>query len=98
MGLKTKPASGQTVRMTGVFLKSTGQQKGGDGPKRWKVLACACGLCVLGKHVSIDEPYDDAYRAKMWGDLPENERPKYRHVAIANLEIVGAPPKAEDYP
>lgn len=98
MGLKTKPAVGTAVRLTGAFLKNTGQQAGDEGAKRWKIVECGCGLCVLGKHAATDEKHDDAYRAKMWGDLPEAERPLYRHVALSNLEIVGAKPKAEDYP
>jgi hypothetical protein len=30
---------GDTVRLTGEFLRNTGQQAGEEGRKRWKVLA-----------------------------------------------------------
>ena len=34
----------------------------------------------------------------MFGDLPEAEQPRYRAIALGNLEVVGAKPKAKDYP
>ena len=97
MGLKTKPSAGTRVRLTGKFLASTGQTTGGDGPSRWLTVDCGCGLCSGGRYVATDEKYPEALRLQMWGDLPEAERPLYRHIAIGNLEIVGANPKAKDY-
>lgn len=92
-GLKTLPPIGTKVRLTGTFLKSTGQQRGSEGASVWTVVGN-----WGGNYVYVDEPLDDAYRAKMWGDLPESERPKWRSFAKGNLQIVGGPLKAGDYP
>lgn len=94
-GLKSA-APGDRVRLTGYFLAATGQQVGDEGFKRWTVVACECGLCKNGGHVAVDEKHSDEYRAQWWGDLPEAERPLYRHVALGNLERIGAPPRACD--
>jgi hypothetical protein len=97
-GLAVVPPAGTVVRMTGHHLRSTGQIAGGEGQSRWLTLACACGLCAGGGFVAVNEEHEQAYRLAMWGDLPESERPRYRHIAIANLQIVGARPKAGDQP
>ena len=89
---------GDVVRLTGYFLKCTGQVTGSEGSKRWTVRACACELCTGGDFVCTDEEYDREYRADMWGDLPEDERPKYRHVNRGNLQRVGSKPRAADQP
>jgi hypothetical protein len=92
-GLSNQPAPGTRVRLTGYFLKATGQQAGGEGHKRWTVMPCGCELCRSGRFVAIDEPATDFY-----DDVPPEQRPKWRHVAIGNLMIVGAPPRAADQP
>ena len=83
---------GAKVRLTGTFLKSTGQQCGPEGLSVWTVVAND------GDFVLVNEPHDEEYRKHMWGDLPESERPKWRRINRANLQIVGAKPKASDYP
>jgi hypothetical protein len=100
-GLKVAPPAGTKVRLTGYFLKCTGQVKGGEGGKRWTVLApYACGFgpfncgCEDGHLVAVDEEisrigYEDITSTRTDGKL-------MRHIALANLEIVGAPPKAAD--
>lgn len=98
MPLKSPPKPGTRVRLTGAFLKSTGQQVGPEGRKVWTVQACDCSLCTGGRFALTDERLSDEYRAEMWGDLPEEQRPRFRHVAIFNLENVKAPPQAADYP
>ena len=35
---------GTTVRLTGQFLRSTGQIAGGEGQSKWIVQPCDCGL------------------------------------------------------
>lgn len=118
MGLKVVPPKGTKVRMTGSFLKRTGQVKGGDGPSRWTVVTCAaglkevfgssatkpghwtstgepCDLCKRGEHVAVNEKMDTSVG---YEDLTVEQRAAMmRHIHIGNLEIVGAPPKAEDY-
>ena len=39
----THAEPGTRVRLTGRFLKSTGQQAGDEGSKVWTVRACKCG-------------------------------------------------------
>lgn len=50
--MKGKPKHfepGDRVRLTGVFLKNTGQRAGGEEQSRWTVRACDCGLCASGR-------------------------------------------------
>jgi len=91
-GLQAPPPIGARVRLTGAFLKSTGQQRGGEGMSVWTVTGND------GDFVITNEPMDPTYVKEMWGDLPEAERPKFRRINRFNLEIVGAKPKAADYP
>jgi hypothetical protein len=37
---------GRRVRLTGRFLRSTGQVTGDEGGKRWTIRECNCDLCV----------------------------------------------------
>lgn len=72
---------GDVVKLTGKFLRNTGQMRGGEGSKRWTVVACACGLCVKGDFVAVDEPSPFAAQ-------PGNEdMPPMRHIAKANLTV-----------
>jgi hypothetical protein len=93
-GLQARPPPGTVVRLTGYFLKATGQFAGGEGTKRWKVQPCNCGLCRLSAQifVAVDEPaaQDDAE--------PADPSPRWRHIAGWNLQIVGIPPRAADLP
>lgn len=71
---------GQTIRLTGKFLASTGQTRGGESMAKWTVLACSCGLCAGGRMVCTNEPRE----------LYEDEDPtvlQYRHIARANVEV-----------
>jgi hypothetical protein len=91
-GLQSPPPVGARVRLTGAFLKSTGQHRGREGVSVWTVTGND------GDFVITNEPMDSTYVKEMWGDLPEAERPKFRRINRFNLEIVGARPKAGDYP
>jgi hypothetical protein len=70
------PPIGARVRLTGAFLRSTGQIAGDEGQKVWRVLACACVLCAGGRFVAVDEPSVYA----------EPGEPRQRHIAAGNLE------------
>jgi hypothetical protein len=95
-GLQARPAPGTRVRLTGIFLRDTGQQLGGEGQSVWRVMECSCLACAEWEGpnacplVAVDEP----------GTGPRRPRQKvrWRHIAAWNLEIVGAPPRAADYP
>jgi hypothetical protein len=102
-GLQVRPPVGSKVRLTGYFLKSTGQIKGEEGAKRWAVVndcgfpkPCMCQTRVTEAHahVAVDEAiahegYEDIVSTRADGRL-------MRHIALGNLELVGAPPKAAD--
>jgi len=94
-GLQVRPPVGSKVRLTGYFLKSTGQIKGEEGAKRWTVVDCGYDcLCGLGGHVGVNEPTDTSTG---YDDIaPEVRAKMVRHIALGNLELVGAPPKAAD--
>jgi len=75
--VKRKFHPGDCVRFTSKFLQSTGQYVGGEGRKKWSVVAHKCGLCDDGprnggQFVAVDEEsYDDPSRP--------------RHINVANL-------------
>lgn len=110
MGLKVVPPKGTKVRMTAKYLASTGQGRGSEGMSRWTVTDCVsgsidglpegspCSMCRGGEHACTDEPALAASDPAGYEDLTEAQRKSMkRHIHIGNLEIVGAPPKAEDY-
>ncbi len=67
------PFPGTRVRLTGDFLRNTGQIAGGEGLSRWTTVLCTCGLCKTGRFVAVDEPStDDPNRS--------------RHINAGNLE------------
>lgn len=70
---KPKFEPGAKVRLTGDFLRSTGQVVGGEGHSRWTVVACECGLCKSGSFVAVNETTD--------GDAIT-----WRHFNVGNLE------------
>lgn len=76
--MRSPPNPGTRVRLTGAFLRATGQHCGDEPRKRWVVQSCDCALCMSGRFVALDEQSVD-------GD-------GQRHVAIANLEPIGGKP------
>jgi hypothetical protein len=76
------------VRLTGKFLKNTGQHRGAEGQKVWKVLGGS------GPFVIVDEDADVSYFTPE--ELAADPSLKWRRINKANLQIVGAPPKAGD--
>lgn len=98
-GLKGTPPVGTPVRLTGYFLKCTGQMTGEEGRKVWRIAQCdpSCPLCSEpgALAVAVDEPKD-------WSgcDVPEAiklARP-WRHIAKRNLEDTTKRQKPQDYP
>lgn len=75
--MQTQPAPGTRVRLTGAFLRSTGQIAGGEGTRVWTVAACGCGLCAFGDFVAVNE-------RSMFGD-PDAAN-NLRHMNYKNLE------------
>lgn len=86
---------GDTVRLTGAFLKSTGQQAGGEGQSKWIVQACPCRSCATGTVVLTNEPRQDdgMFTAE---EIAREPHLKYRHIAVGNLVRVGVPDGSVD--
>lgn len=70
--MQTKPNPGQRVRLTGDFLRNTGQIAGGEGQKRWTVQLCHCRLCD-GPFIAVNE-------------LSPSDPSRARHINYRNLE------------
>lgn len=82
---------GARVRLTGYFLRCTGQLTGPEGLARWQVVYCPCLACADGHRVAVDEL---THPSEAWPDYA----PRWRHLHPGNLERIGARPKAADYP
>jgi hypothetical protein len=72
-------AIGDQVKLTGQFLKTTGQKRGGEGGKKWTVVACDCGLCASRDYIAVDEKSSFA--------MPDE--PQQRHLNAGNVYRVG---------
>jgi hypothetical protein len=102
VGLQARPPVGTKVRLTGKFLQSTGQQVGGEGTSHWLTVDCGKDSdCTCDPHhlVAVNEPHHCRTDPRGYEDVPPEVRAKmWRHFALGNLEVLGAKPKAEDYP
>jgi hypothetical protein len=79
-------AIGDRVRLTGAFLRNTGQQVGGEGRNVWTVIKHpGCNLCADHRFVLTNEPRQDdgMFTAE---ELAADPFLKYRHINAANLE------------
>ena len=95
-GLQSRPAPGTRVRLTGIFLKNTGQHAGSEGQSVWQVTPCDCLACrACGEW---EEPNSMPLVAVNEVIARDDEEVRWRHIAAYNLEVVGAPPRAADYP
>ena len=100
-GLKVAPPAGTKVRLTGYFLKCTGQQRGPEGLARWTVIPAGesgFGVDDRAGFVYTNEPIDVETQRTMFSDIKSSRADGrlMRSINIGNLEIVGAPPKAAD--
>jgi hypothetical protein len=78
-------AVGDKVRLTGDFLRSTGQFAGGDGMAVWTVQACPCSLCREGRFILTDElRQDDGVFTS--ADIRREPHLQFRHVNAANVQ------------
>ena len=89
---------GAKVRLTGIFLKNTGQRAGGEGLSKWTVRACDCGLCKGGRYSAVDAKYSALSCSWTAEELAADPRLEWRHILNANLEQIGKPIRAEDLP
>lgn len=47
---------GAVVGYTGKALRAMGARTGDAGPARFVIVACACDLCQVGRHVCVERP------------------------------------------
>lgn len=101
MDLKVIPPIGTKVRLTGKFLRNTGQFTGSEGTSTWLTVESTehkPGDSAKDAIISVNEPHLCQTDPRGYEDFAPEERPKWRRINAANLEVVGAPPRAEDYP
>jgi len=75
---------GSKVKLTGKFLRSTGQVTGHAGMDRWIVQACECRNCKEGTWVCTNEPgLTDLYTTE---EIAAEPWLSWRHIAVFNLQ------------
>jgi hypothetical protein len=81
---------GTKVRLSGKFLRNTGQIAGGEGQSVWTVQECSCPGCKDGYLVATNEPKDEE-SLKMFTEEELRDMPylRMRHIARGNLSILG---------
>jgi hypothetical protein len=86
---------GDRVRLTGAFLRSTGQIAGGEGQSTWTVQPCPCRLCADGRFVLTNQPREND---GMFTEAEIAAEPHllYRHINAGNLVKVGAIDRSVD--
>lgn len=93
MSLDKQMVPGVRVKLSGRFLRSTGQLAGGEGQSIWTVQDCPCSLCASGRYVAVDEQNLNMYTVY---ELQQNPSLKQRHIARGNLVIHGRPSVRND--
>ena len=78
---------GSRVKLTGKFLKSTGQGRGSAGLDTWTIT----GFSNRGEWAITDEALDSSYVASAFtaAELEADSTLRFRRIALANLFIVG---------
>lgn len=76
---------GSRVKLTGKFLKSTGQARGSEGLSTWTVTGFSRDWAIT------DEPLSPEYVASAFtpAELDADPTLRFRRIALANLFIVG---------
>lgn len=82
---KAPLAVGDKVKLTGLFLKNTGQTCGGEGGKVWTVV----GFWSDGRQCLVNEPHVCQTDPTGYEDLAPEDRPQWRSIATGNLFRVG---------
>jgi len=75
---------GDQVRLTGTFLRDTGQTVGGEGHKHWTIQACACSMCANGRWVAVDDEISGVFFTP--DELKREPSLRLRHIDAENLE------------
>ena len=79
---------GDKVKLTAKFLQSTGQYVGGEGHKKWQVLAVDCKYGST--FITVDERQRDTSH---WTteELESDPMLKYRRINACNLMLANKP-------
>lgn len=91
--LNERMVPGVKVRLSGQFLRSTGQYTSSEARKVWTVQECPCRSCKAKDGfttVAVNETKDkDDLRYFSTEELETMPYLKMRHIARCNLTIVG---------
>jgi hypothetical protein len=77
---------GDRVKLTGKFLKNTGQRTGSSGLSEWIIVGFWPGM---DHFALVNEPHTCQSDPTGYEDLAPEDRPKWRSIAVANLYRVG---------
>jgi hypothetical protein len=80
--------TGDKVKLTGEFLRNTGQVTGEDGLSVWTVTACKCELCNTGRFVATDQNANTGMLATA-DHLAEADPATLRHLNVGNIYRLG---------
>ena len=83
--MKHKLHVGDRVKLTGKFLKNTGQTLGHAGMDTWIIMGF---WGSDDRMVYVNEPIDP--NNPLYADLSDADRPKWRTIAAGNLYKVGS--------
>ena len=78
-------AIGDKVKLTGKFLKSTGQQRGPEGLSTWIITGFSNG----GRWAITDQPAANPEGYYSADELAADPTLAFRRIAVENLYIVG---------
>lgn len=90
---------GDKVKLTGKFLRNTGQFAGGEGQSVWTVRGCDCAECAKTKRITgMDLVVTDQEKTeadlKAYYTAEELEKQpclRYRRINAANLMLAAKP-------
>lgn len=92
--LNAQMLPGTRVKLSGKFLRNTGQALGDEGQRRWVVQECPCRGCKSGRLVATDQ--EGSVECYTPAELQEHPYLRQRHIARSNLVIVGKPSVRND--
>lgn len=88
--LADKFKAGDRVRLTGAFLRSTGQFAGGEGQRKWSVLAVDAKPWSVFV-VTDEKKHKDELAFFSAEELEKDPTLQYRRINAANLQHCGKP-------
>ena len=86
---------GDRVKLTGEFLRNTGQYVGSEGLSEWVITECHCDLCDTGRFVATNQnahTFELMHRSELDKSIRESgsgRESHMRHFNAGNLYRVG---------